>query len=75
MTSADLITRARDNVFFLLEMGVVGNVIELLGVELEQGRGMYEGSRGNITIADNLNLRGKCYVLVVLENSGHPSLT
>ena len=59
MTSAELIATARENVFFLLEMGVTGSVIELLGVELEQGRGMYEGSRGNITIADNLNLRGK----------------
>lgn len=59
MTSTELVTRARRNVFFLLEMGIVGSVIELLGVELEQGRGMYEGSRGNITIADNLNLRGE----------------
>lgn len=58
MTSADLIVRARENVFLFLEVGVVMSVVELLGLELEQGRGMYEGSRGNITIANNLNLRG-----------------
>ncbi len=58
MSPATLTAQARDNVFLLLEVGVVGSVIELLGVELEQGRGVYEGSRGNITIADNLNLRG-----------------
>ena len=49
--------------FLLLEMGVVGAVVELLGLELEQGRGVYEGTRANITIADNLNLRGKICTL------------
>ena len=58
MDPADLVAQARENVFLLLELGVVESVIDLLGLEMERGRGMYEGSRGSITIADNLNLRG-----------------
>lgn len=49
---------ARENVFLLLEMGVYEATLELLGVEMERGRGVYEGTKTNITIADNLNLRG-----------------
>ena len=60
MTEELLEAQARENVFLLLEVGVVGGVIDLLGLELEQGRGVYEGTRSNITIADNLNLRGVC---------------
>ena len=59
MSATTLEAQARENVFLLLEMGVVGGVVDLLGLELEQGRGVYEGTRANITIADNLNLRGK----------------
>ena len=64
MTDEQLEAQARDNVFLLLEVGVVGGVIDLLGLELEQGRGVYEGTRANITIADNLNLRGASLVRI-----------
>ena len=49
---------ARENVFLLLEMGVYEATLELLGMEMERGRGVYEGTKTNITIADNHNLRG-----------------
>ena len=52
---------ARENVFLLLEMGVYEATLELLGVEMQRGRGIYEGTKTNITIADNLNLRGICW--------------
>ena len=58
MTRTQLIAQSRENVFLFLQVGVVGSVVELLGLELEQGRGMYEGTKANITIAENLNLRG-----------------
>ena len=50
---------ARENVFLLLEMGVYEATLELLGMEMERGRGVYEGTKTNITIADNHNLRGR----------------
>ena len=49
---------SRENVFLLLEMGVYEATLELLGMEMERGRGVYEGTKTNITIADNHNLRG-----------------
>ena len=51
---------ARENVFLLLELGVYESTVELLRLEMERGRGGYEGTRANITIADNLSLRGEC---------------
>ena len=58
---------ARANVFLLLEMGVYEATLELLGMEMERGRGVYEGTKTNITIADNHNLRGmSCRVKLVL---------
>lgn len=53
----DLEPTARENVFLMLELGVYSATIELLAVEMEQGKGVYEGTRANITIADNYNLR------------------
>lgn len=70
MDAADLVAQARENVFLLLELGVVESVIDLLGLEMERGRGMYEGSRSSITIADNLNLRVVLSLLyVILETA------
>ena len=58
---------ARANVFLLLEMGVYEATLELLGMEMERGRGVYEGTKTNITIADNHNLRGtSCGVKLIL---------
>ena len=51
---------SRENVFLLIEMGVYEATLELLGMEMERGRGVYEGTKTNITIADNHNLRGMC---------------
>ena len=48
---------ARANIFLMLELGVYSATIELLAVEMDQGKGVYEGTRSNITIADNYNLR------------------
>ena len=53
----DLERNARENIFLLLEMGVYNATVELLALEMEQGKGIYEGSKSNITIADNHNLR------------------
>ena len=55
---AEMAVLARENVFLLLEMGVYEATLELLGMEMERGRGVYEGTKTNITIADNHNLRG-----------------
>ena len=57
---------ARANVFLMLELGVYGATIELLAVEMEQGKGVYEGTRANITIADNYNLRVCLSLLYVI---------
>ena len=57
---------ARANVFLMLELGVYGAAIELLAVEMEQGKGVYEGTRANITIADNYNLRMCLSLLYVI---------
>ena len=54
----ELTQNGRENVFLFLEMGVYDAAVELLTLEMEQGKGVYEGSKANITIADNLNLRG-----------------
>ena len=56
---AEMAAHARESVFLLLEMGVYEATLELLGMEMERGRGVYEGTKTNITIADNLNLRGR----------------
>lgn len=71
MTGPTLTARARENVFLLLEAGVVGGLVELLGLELEQGRGVYEGTKENITIADNLNLRGTVQTSEILYMHVH----
>ena len=67
---------ARSNVFLMLELGVYEATIELLSVEMEQGKGVYEGSRSNITIADNYNLRvclSLLYVIVETVRRESPS--
>ena len=66
----DLLMAARENVFLLLELGVYEGTVELLRLEMERGRGGYEGARANITIADNLCLRGKCVVCVCVCTCG-----
>lgn len=57
MEEADLQHFSRENIFLMLQMGVYDSAIELLSLEMEQGKGIYEGSKVNITIADNRNLR------------------
>lgn len=57
---------ARENVFLFLEMGVYSATVELLSLEMEQGKGVYEGSKSNITIADNHNLRVCLSILYVI---------
>lgn len=57
---------ARANIFMMLELGVYCATIELLAVEMEQGKGVYEGTRANITIADNYNLRMCLSLLYVI---------
>ena len=67
---------ARSNVFLMLELGVYEAAIELLSVEMEQGKGVYEGSRSNITIADNYNLRVCLSLLyVIVETVRRESVT
>ena len=61
---------ARENVFLLLEMGVYEATLELLGMEMERGRGVYEGTKTNITIADNHNLRGTYMYVCVTRRGG-----
>ena len=72
MSPERLEAQARENVFLLLEVGVVGGVVELLGLEMEQGRGVYEGTRASITIADNLNLRGMSVAMAIPILLIHP---
>jgi hypothetical protein len=63
---------ARENVFLLLEMGVYEATLELLGMEMERGRGVYEGTKTNITIADNHNLRGMyMYICIIKWGRGY----
>lgn len=57
---------ARENIFMMLELGVYCAAIELLALEMEQGKGVYEGTRSNITIADNYNLRMCLSLLYVM---------
>ncbi len=57
MEKDDLEKHARENTFLFLEMGVYEATVELLSLEMERGKGVYEGSKSNITIADNHNLR------------------
>ncbi len=38
--------------------------VELLRLEMERGHGMFDGARANITLADNLSLRGECVMCV-----------
>ncbi|CAI8001053.1 Striatin-interacting protein 1 homolog [Geodia barretti] len=67
---------ARANIFMMLELGVYCATIELLAVEMEQGKGVYEGTRANITIADNYNLRmclSLLYVIVETMQRGCPN--
>lgn len=59
MDELELTHNGRENVFLFLEMGVYNAAVELLTLEMEQGKGVYEGSKASITIADNLNLRGR----------------
>ena len=76
MEEADLEPVARANIFLMLELGVYGATIELLSVEMEQGKGVYEGTRANITIADNYNLRvclSLLYVIVEMVRREKPS--
>ena len=62
----DLEQNARENIFLLLEIGVYSATVELLALEMEQGKGIYEGSKSNITIADNHNLRVCLSLLYVI---------
>ena len=41
-----------------MSTGVYEGTVELLRLEMERGRGSFDGSRANITVADNLSLRG-----------------
>ena len=59
----DLECRARENIFLFLKTGVYQATIELLALEMEQGKGVYEGTKASITIADNLNLRSTLNLL------------
>ena len=63
---AELERNTRENIFRFLEMGVYEAAIELLSLEMEQGKGVYEGSKSNITIADNHNLRVCLSLLYVI---------
>lgn len=63
---ADLERDGRENVFLFLETGVYDSCIELLGLEMEQGKGVYEGSRASITIADNHSLRACLSLIYVI---------
>ena len=68
---AEMAALARENVFLLLEMGVYEATLELLGMEMERGRGVYEGTKTNITIADNHNLRGTYMYVCVTRRGGY----
>ncbi len=76
MEKADIEKNARENVFLFLEMGVYEATVELLSLEMEQGKGVYEGSKSNITIADNHNLRvclSLLYVIIETVRREDPS--
>lgn len=80
MDELDIMMAARENVFLLLELGVYESTVELLRLEMERGRGSYEGARANITIADNLSLRGVCvcvftYIFINVYSMSSPILT
>ena len=66
MREESLEPTARENIFMMLDLGVYCATIELLAVEMEQGKGVYEGTRANITIADNYNLRMCLSLLYVI---------
>lgn len=57
MAESELCRVARQNVFLLLQAGAFEATVELLSLEMEQGRGVYESSKSNINIANNHNLR------------------
>ena len=66
----------RENIFLLLDVGVFEATVELLSLEMGQGKGVYEGSKASITIADNLNLRvclSLLYVMVETMRRESPS--
>ena len=65
-SEAVLERHGRDNVFLFLEVGVYEACIELLGLEMAQGKGVYEGGKGTITIADNHSLRACLSLLYVV---------
>lgn len=75
MEEGDLERNTRENIFLMLEVGVYDAAVELLALEMEQGKGIYEGSKSNITIADNHNLRvclSLLYVIVETVHREHP---
>ncbi|XP_064397800.1 striatin-interacting proteins 2-like [Halichondria panicea] len=72
----DLFMASRENVFLLLDLGVYEGTVELLRLEMERGRGSFDGSRANITVADNLSLRVILSLLyVLLETARHEDPT
>lgn len=76
MDETSLECNARENIFLLLDVGVFEATAELLSLEMGQGKGVYEGSKTSITIADNLNLRvclSLLYVIVETMRRESPS--
>lgn len=66
MAESELCRAARQNVFLLLQAGAFEATVELLSLEMEQGRGVYESSKTNINIANNHNLRTCLSLLYVI---------
>ena len=62
----DISQYSRANILMMIEVGVFQATVELLALEKELGRGIYENNKGNITIADNVSLRCCLSVLYVM---------
>jgi hypothetical protein len=61
-----IVQYSRANVFLMIEAGVYPALVELLALEKEGGRGLYENTKNKITISDNVILRGCLSVLYVM---------
>ena len=72
---ADICQFSRINIFLMLELGVFPSTVQLIGLEKERGRGVYENSKGPISIADNQSLRvclSLLYVIIEVLRSPDP---
>ena len=62
----DISEYSRANILLMIEAGVFPALIELLALEKERGRGMFEENKNKITISDNVILRSCLSVIYTM---------